>query len=395
MLQSVDWFRVLTILLVIIASFIVSFILWTILHAIAHTLLLFLLANVVAFTLAPLVDNLERGTSRRWLAALLVYVGVALVLGSLFVLLAGPFVTQSLALAENLPRYVARLQLVVNELDQFFARFGIFSAGAQAQDQALRFFQESGASLLLNLVNIVGAVANVLVELLLVLVIAFYFLLDGARIQARALALVPVQHRSKALFVIDSVTRVLGGYLRGQLIMSITIGLMVGLGAAVFGLPYALVIGVLAGIFELVPMFGALLGAIPALVIALFQPFPTVLWVALYVFIVQQIENHILVPRITGHAVGLHPLGAIFALLAGLELGGFIGALFAVPVAGILFVLVGTAYRRLAGVEEEPAPRRWWFARQNRLEVPPEDAEAPAPQAAATNIGDPGQSGTR
>jgi predicted PurR-regulated permease PerM len=394
MLQSVDWFRVLTILLVIIASFIVSFILWTILHAIAHTLLLFALANVVAFTLAPPVDNLERGTSHRWVAALLVYAGVALVLISLFVLLAGPFVTQSLALAENLPRYVASLQLVVNELDQFFARFGAVSVGAQAQDQALRFFQESGASLLLNLVNIVSAVANVLVELLLVLVIAFYFLLDGARIQARTLALVPDRHRSKALFVIDSITHVLGGYLRGQLIMAITIGLMVGLGAAAFGLPYALVIGVLAGIFELVPMFGALLGAIPAIVIALFQPFPTVFWVAIYVFIVQQIENHILVPRITGHAVGLHPLGAIFALLAGLELGGFIGALFAVPVAGILFVLIGTAYRRLAGVEEEPTPRRWWFARRNRVEVPPEDSETPAP-AAATNIVDSGQSGTR
>jgi predicted PurR-regulated permease PerM len=393
MLQSIDWFRVLTVLLVIIASFIVGFILWTILHAIAHTLLLFALANVVAFTLAPPVDSLERATSRRWVAALLIYMGVTVVLVSLFVLLAGPFVTQSLALADNLPRYVTSLQLIVDEVDQFFARFGVVSAGAQAQEQALRVFQESGASVLLNLVNVVGAVANVLVELLLVLVIAFYLLLDGAQIQARALALVPVQHRSKALFVIDSVTLVLGGYLRGQLIMAMTIGLMVGLGATAFGLPYALVIGVLAGIFELVPMFGALLGAVPAIVIALFQPFPTVFWVALYVFIVQQIENHILVPRITGHAVGLHPLGAIFALLAGLELGGFIGALFAVPVAGILFVLVGTSYRRLAGVEE-PTPRRWWFVRRNRVQAPTEDAEMPS-TASVTEPSEPEQPGTR
>src|SRR4051794_39588509 len=112
-------------------------------------------------------------------------------------------------------------------------------------------------------------------------------------------------------------------------------------------------------------MFGAILGALPALVIALFLPFPTVVWVGLYFLIIQQIENNILAPRITSHAVGIHPLGAMFALLAGLELGGFIGALFAVPVAGILSVLVGTAYRNVVGMEE-PAPRRWWFVRRGR-----------------------------
>lgn len=370
MLRLIDWSRVLTILLVIIASAIVGFILWTLVHAIAHTLLMFVLANVVAFMLAPLVDSVERATTRRWLAVLLVYLGVAVLLFSGFALMAGPFVSQSLALAENLPTYIANLQLLVDEIDAFFARFGMTAVGAQAQHQVLRYVQESGAALLLNLVGVVGAVANVLVELVLVLVIAFYLLLDGARIRQRALALVPQEHRPKGLFVLESVARVLGGYLRGQLIMAVTIGGMVGFGATIFGLPYAVVIAVLAGIFELVPMFGAILGAIPAIAIALFQPFPTVIWVALYVFIVQQIENHILVPRIVGQAVGIHPLGAIFALLAGLELGGFLGALFAVPVAGIIYVLVSTAYRRILGVEE-PSPRRWWFVRRTRMDDTP------------------------
>ena len=149
----------------------------------------------------------------------------------------------------------------------------------------------------------------------------------------------------------------LGGYLRGQLVMAATIGAIAGLGCWLLGLPYALVLGVLAGLFELVPMFGPILSAVPAVLVALFLPFPTVLWVALFFFAVQQVESNILGPRITGHAVGLHPLGALFALLAGLQLAGVLGALFAVPVAGILWVLVAAAYR--GGVAEPPPFSRY------------------------------------
>jgi predicted PurR-regulated permease PerM len=139
---------------------------------------------------------------------------------------------------------------------------------------------------------------------------------------------------------------------------------LAGLGCWLLGVPYALVLGVLAGLFELVPMFGPILSAVPAVLVALFLPFPTVLSVVLFFFAVQQVESNILGPRITGHAVGLHPLGAMFALLAGLQLAGLLGALFAVPVAGILWVLVAAAYR--GSVAEPPPPRRHVFSRLRR-----------------------------
>ena len=137
--------------------------------------------------------------------------------------------------------------------------------------------------------------------------------------------------------------------------MAVTIGLMAGIGAALLGLQYAVVIGVLAGLFELVPMFGPILSAVPALLVALLQPFPTVLWVLLFFIAIQQFESNILGPRITGHAVGLRPLGALFALLAGFQLAGVLGGLFAVPVAGIVWVLIAAAYRNAV---TDPAPRR-------------------------------------
>ena len=152
--------------------------------------------------------------------------------------------------------------------------------------------------------------------------------------------------------------RVLGGYLRGQLVLALIIGVLAGVGCALLGLPYAVVIGVLAGLFELVPMFGPILSVIPAALVALFMPFPTIIWVLLFFLVIQQVENNVLAPRISGHALGLHPLGAMFALLAGFQLAGLLEALFAVPLAGVLWVLLGAAYRN---VVVEPRPHRSLF----------------------------------
>jgi predicted PurR-regulated permease PerM len=136
------------------------------------------------------------------------------------------------------------------------------------------------------------------------------------------------------------------------------------------GMPYALVLGVLAGVFEMVPMLGPILSALPALAVALFQPWPMVLAVLAFFLLVQQFEAHVLAPRITGHAVGLHPLGAIFALLAGLELGGPVGAVFAVPLAGFLWVVATTLYWRTIGTPE-PQSRQGWRLSRRRPQAPP------------------------
>jgi len=125
---------------------------------------------------------------------------------------------------------------------------------------------------------------------------------------------------------------------------------------------------VLAGLFELVPMFGPILSAVPAVLVALFMPFPTVVWVVLFFLVIQQVENNVLAPRISGHDVGLHPLGAMFALLAGFQLVGLLGGLFAVPVAGIAWVLVTAAYRNAVAIPSRP---RGWSLPQWRRGGPP------------------------
>jgi predicted PurR-regulated permease PerM len=123
-------------------------------------------------------------------------------------------------------------------------------------------------------------------------------------------------------------------------------------------------------------MFGPILSVVPAAIIALFMPFPTVIWVLLFFLAVQQLENNVLAPRISGHTVGLHPLGAMFALLAGFQLAGLLGGLFAVPLAGVLWVLVGAAYR--SAVKETHPARRWALPRWRRGILPPTATEPDA-----------------
>ena len=111
------------------------------------------------------------------------------------------------------------------------------------------------------------------------------------------------------------------------------------------GVPYTLLLGTLAALLGLIPMFGSALSAVPALLVALTLPFPTVLWVLVYFVVIQNVQDQILAPRIAGQAVGLHPLGVLFALLVGFHLAGMVGAVFAVPVAGLLWSLALAVYR--------------------------------------------------
>jgi predicted PurR-regulated permease PerM len=368
-----DWQKALVILLTVLTALVLAWVAVQIIRPILRTLLLFALSGVLAFVLAAPVKALAARIGNRPAAIVSVYlmVGVAVVGG--LVLLAGPFVGQAGALLRDLPRYAGELEARSPELEGALGRYGLQADLGDLKARAAAAVQESGTEVLGHLVGTVAEVGGLLVDTLLALVISFYLLLDGPTVRRRLLDLVPAGHREQALFLEESAGRVLGGYLRGQLVMAATIGAIAGLGCWLLGLPYALVLGVLAGLFELVPMFGPILSAVPAVLVALFLPFPTVLWVVLFFFAVQQVESNILGPRITGHAVGLHPLGALFALLAGLQLAGVLGALFAVPVAGILWVLVAAAYR--GGVAEPPPPRRRPFSRYRRPATTPTRGE--------------------
>ena len=358
-MERVNWQRVLTIELALLAGCALAVVAWLVVQLFLHTLLLLAMATVVAFALAPLVAGVQARVRRRGLAVGIVYLGLGGVIVGGLVLLISPFVQQASALLADLPTYAQQLR--APELEARLRQLGLPMQPGTLQEQASGALVGSGGAVLGGTLAVLSGVTGVVIDLVLVLVLSLYLELDADRIHAALLGLVPPGRRQQARFVEDAVVRIAGGYLRGQLVMALSIGVLAGVGAALFGLRYPVVIGVLAGAFEVIPMFGPVLGALPALLLALAQPFPTVVWVALYFLAIQQVESNILGPRITGHAVGLHPLGALLALLGGFELAGVLGGLFAVPVVGVIWVLASAIYRRLRhGEAEPPAARPGW-----------------------------------
>lgn len=310
-----------------------------VLRPLAHLGIVILFAIVVAFVLAPLATRLQRLVRSRVLAVIVTFLLALAVLIGAIALLAAPLVSESARLADQIPVYVERLQsnepvrvLGLQIPDELRARIGaaVGDLGGQFAVQA---------------VAVVVTIVSGVVDLFLVLIIALYLLLDQRRIRVLGLRALPLRFREPAENVETEVARVFGAYVRGQLVLALLVGVAATTALLALGVPYALFLGVFAGVVELVPILGPILGAVPAALVALFQPFPLVLWVIMAFLIIQQAESNLLVPRISGHAVGLHPLAAMLALLVGLEIGGIIGALFAVPLAGVIWVFISTAMR--------------------------------------------------
>jgi predicted PurR-regulated permease PerM len=360
-----DWQRVLIVLLTLLAALALMWVLWQLLSPILHTLVLFALAAVLAFALDGPVSMLAHQLRfNRIVAIVLVYAFVGTVVVGGLVLLAGPFVRQASDLANALPQYATDLQARAPEVQNTLGQYGIQADLDLLKARVAASVEQSGTDLLQHLVGTLAELGGMLLDVVLALVISLYLLVDGPDLRARSMLLVPAQQRGNVRFLQDNASRVLAGYLRAQFLLALIIGAATGTGMALLGLPYAVVLGVLAGLFELVPMFGPILSAVPAVLVALFLPFPTVVWVLLFFLVVQQVENNVLAPRLSGHAVGLHPLGAMFALLAGIQLAGLLGGLFAVPVAGVVWVLLSAGYRNAMAPPRRT--RAWTFSRWRR-----------------------------
>jgi predicted PurR-regulated permease PerM len=191
-----------------------------------------------------------------------------------------------------------------------------------------------------SVLPLLSSLLNVLLNTLVVATLSIYLLLDGSRVTAWLRQNTPRAQREQVNASLDALKRVIGGYIRGQLLLATVISLITGLGMALLGVPYAVFLAVVAFILEFVPIVGAVLTGVVCVAVALTQGWVTALLVLGFVVFLQALEGQILAPRILGGSVGLHPIVALLALLAGSELFGMTGALFASPVAGVLQALL-------------------------------------------------------
>lgn len=323
--------------LVILGSGVMLYGLWFVLARIGRVVLVVILALIFTLTLGPLVDRLTLRWRRPWavlvvvLGAGLVVVGGGTVLGTL---LTGQIVT----LVKKAPAHVNQLSDLAPGFLAWLHRNDINVNMSDIEGRILANAGKLSSYVLSRTINIVTNVISGVVDGALTLFITVYLLLDSERIQAAVLRLVPAPNRDLVLAVERTVTRVVGGYVRGQLLLSAVVGSAFGFGSFAIGLPYPVLIGVLAGVMELIPLLGPILGAVMPFVLAIVGHHP---WVQVPEVIalfaaVHIIEGQILGPRIIRSQVGLHPVLSVLALLIGADWQGIWGALFAVPAAGII-----------------------------------------------------------
>lgn len=339
-----DWYRIFRTL---IAGAIVAVIVWLVVQRLLSIIIVLVVSFLVAFLVVPGVDRLERGGVPRVIGALLLYLVIlgAISFGGVF--LFGPLTNELTQLIHQLPAVLDTNSGSHSRLAQFLQQHGLDYNSIRTQ--VTGYIANAGTTVLGGTLQIVTGVVDTITNILLVLVIAFYLILDGRNFRNRAVRLLPVSVRDRWFFIEATLNMVLGGYLRGQLIVAATVGIAAGVGCQLIGVHDALVIGLLAFLCELIPMIGPVLGAAPAVLISLFQSPSPWLLVIVYFTVLQQVESNLIVPRVSGHAVGLHPLAALLALIAGLNLGGVGGAVLAVPLAGMIYVLLMALYSDATG----------------------------------------------
>src|SRR5713226_1474493 len=352
LMHRIKWTLARDVLIVVICMGILLWGTFSILGMFVHAIVLLLLAMAVAFLVTPLVNVLDKYLPRV-VATLLVYIFVLAALGGLFYALVFSLIQQITYFSNHLPGYVQNLPNTYSYFQHWLVKQGvpqssITKALTTISDQA----NALAISLADNLVSIVLIVTDVIVNVLLVTVLSFYLTVDGKRIRNSLMNLASESFAPHLRLFEDALNKVVGNYIRGQLTLAAIIGVLAGAGTFFLGMnQFALIIGMLAFLFETIPMVGPTLASIPAILISLLlpDPFPRSYWIAVYFVVIQLIEGNVLGPRIVGHAVGLHPVASILALIIGAQLFGPFGALLATPVVATFWVVIASLYRSVRG----------------------------------------------
>lgn len=190
-----------------------------------------------------------------------------------------------------------------------------------------------------NFVKSIFALASTVVEFFVVPIITFYFLKDGGKMVRSFIRLYPVEYRLQLDVLFNEIQRVLSCYIRGQLLMSCIIATLTFLGMWIMGVPYPMVIGLIAAITEWIPIVGPIVGAIPAVLLGATVDLSLAIKVIIFYIVIQQIDSHIIMPQVMGAVISLHPVVIIVALLIGGTLFGVAGMILTVPVTAVLQIL--------------------------------------------------------
>ena len=351
---------------------------------IQEVLLLLLLAILFATAIEPLVNRLRRGPFSRGQGILLVYTILFGLVAAIIFFYVPSLVEQIGRFVETLPERIAALRPLIEQIGFRPLREVLIRGIGEAQPAVERTLEQPVTPTAPEvLVEAGGALAHTLFSIVTIFLLAYYWLTERAAIKRAVLRLAPASrsHQINAIWL--AVEAKLGGWVRGQLLIMLAIGLMAGLAFLALDLPNPLVLAVLAGLCEIVPIIGPFLAFLPAFLVALtVAPLKALILIAVAV-VIQQIEGNVLIPRVMSHTVGISPLTVILGILIGSVIYGPAGAFLAVPVAAAIQVILNEVLR--PPVEEEPAPAQAPQAKpEAALTGERRTAAMPAPEKAHT-----------
>jgi predicted PurR-regulated permease PerM len=312
---------------------------------------LIVIAAFFATILNPLVDLLTRLKMRRGLATSIVFLlGVAAFAGLVYTFVR-PIYDAGQDFARDIPGFVDRAQHGEGRVGELIKRFNIDEKVKENAPKLQEALSNAGGPA----VQAAQKVASGLLALLTILVLSFLMLLQAPHIISSFLTLLSPKHAVQVRRIGEDCARAVTGYMAGNLVISVIAGVATWIFLTIVGVPFAGVLGLWVGFADLLPLVGATIGAIPTIAIAFLDSSGAGIAMLIFYIVYQQIENHLLQPVVMSRTVNLNPLLVLLSVLVGVELAGFVGALLAIPAAGVIQVVV----------------RDLWDDRQQRLKAVP------------------------
>ncbi len=355
-IRVADWLKAIVFAVIIL-------LVYTFIGTILHTILLFTVSGFIVFLINPIITLLLRRKVPRSLAILMTYV-LFFGLLVLVILLVGPVIAREFrTFLSNLPGYVSSLKAQARYIQSFLQSLRLTPFLSINPDTLINQLAEIATSQIRNLVSLIPSLISLLADIFLILFISIYMLaflptIDRSIREGLSEDLLKIYDK----FLI-SMKLAFSRYLLGQIAFMTTIGVASGIAVSIVGLPFPALFGLWAGLTEIIPVVGPILGAIPAIIVALTIRPILALWVVIAFIVIQQIENNVLAPFILGGTVGLNPLLIIFSIIAGGEIAGIVGIFLAVPALVIIanvvrFIQENFSYERVEGAPDRIVIKR-------------------------------------
>ena len=311
----------------------------------ARPIALFILSVAIAAALAPLVYITDNRILRVLIIFLIILTLLALI-GVFFWIIIPVFSEQVMQAAERLPEWISQLEETFTQWEWF------------QPSQLLSMLENQIANIGTGLLSVPLTLASVLIDIVFILVVAIYLLIEAPKLRRFVLSLFPRKRRADVSAILTHVVESMGGYIRGTVITALLVGLITYFGLLIIGVSYPLMLATLAAIFEVIPTIGPVIAAIPMVFFALQESLTTALIVIVFVIVLQQLESNVILPNVMRTQVSISPLLVLLAVIAGGSVGGLLGILAAIPLAAGLTVIVreviAPAIRRRTGAADEP-----------------------------------------